>query len=86
MKEFILYPYETYKTLCIAQGKPKILLWGSTIGVMIRIIVCLLFYNSSIVLFIFGIANLIDFYSRSIMYRIGLYDVRRIENKSLIEE
>ena len=78
---FGLYPYETYKTLCIAQGKPKILLWGSTIGVMIRIIVCLLFYNSSIALLAFGLANFIDFYSRSIMYRIGLYDVQKDLNE-----
>ena len=27
-----LYPYETYKTLCIAQGKPKILLWAQQWG------------------------------------------------------
>lgn len=69
---FGLYPYETYKTLCIAQGKPKILLVGSTIGVIIRIIVCLLFRNTSIALFVFGLANLIDFYSRSVIYRMGL--------------
>lgn len=83
---FGLYPYETYKTLCIAQGKPKILLWGSTIGVMIRIIICMLFYNSSIALFAFGIANFVDFYSRSIMYKIGLYDMKNLGNKVLAEE
>ncbi len=83
---FGLYPYETYKTLCIAQRKPKILLWGSTIGVMIRLIVCILFYKSSISLFAFGIANFVDFYSRSLMYRIGLFDVKKIENKELVEE
>ena len=74
---FGLYPYETYKTLCISQGKPKILLVGSTIGVIIRIIVCLLFKNTSIALFVFGLANLIDFYSRSITYRIGLFKLNR---------
>lgn len=83
---FGLYPYETYKTLCIAQGKPKILLWGSTMGAIIRIIVCLVFYNSNIALFMFGLSNFIDFYSRSIMYRIGLYDVKRYESTVCVEE
>lgn len=69
---FGLYPYETYKTLCIAQGKSYILLIGSTIGVIIRFLVCLLFINSSFALIIFGIAQFIDFYSRSIVYRIVL--------------
>lgn len=67
-----LYPYETYKTLCIAQGKSYILLIGSTIGVIIRFLVCLLFINTSLALFIFGIANFIDFYSRSIIYKLVL--------------
>ena len=78
---FGLYPYETYKTLCISQGKPKILLVGSTIGVIIRIIVCLLFKNTSFSLFAFGLANLIDFYSRSIIYRIGLSKLKNIYHK-----
>ena len=69
---FGLYPYETYKTLCITQGKSYILLIGSTIGVIIRFLVCLLFMNSSFALIIFGIAQFIDFYSRSIVYRIVL--------------
>lgn len=69
---FGLYPYETYKTLCITQGKSFILLIGSTIGVIIRFLICLLFINTSISLFIFGIVNFIDFYSRSIIYRIVL--------------
>ena len=69
---FGLYRYETYKTLCIVQGKPVILLIGSTIGAIIRVALCLCFYNTNIALFIFGISNFIDFYSRSIVYRIGL--------------
>lgn len=40
--------------------------------VCIRVLICLLFIKSLFALFIFGIVNLIDFYSRSIIYRIGL--------------
>lgn len=69
---FGLYPYETYKTLCITQGKSVILLIGSIIGVIIRFLICLLFINTSISLFLFGIVNFIDFYCRSIVYRIVL--------------
>lgn len=69
---FGLYPYETYKTLCISQGKSFILLIGSTIGVLIRFLICLLFINSSFALFIFGISQFIDFYFRSIIYKIIL--------------
>ena len=69
---FGLYPYETYKTLCITQGKSVILLIGSIIGVIIRFLICILFINTSISLFIFGIVNFIDFYCRSIVYRIVL--------------
>ena len=67
---FGLYPYETYKTLCIVQGKSYILLIGSSIGVIIRFIICLLFINTSVTLFVFGIVNFIDFYFRSIIYRL----------------
>lgn len=69
---FGLYPYETYKTLCISQGKSFILLIGSTIGVIIRFLICLLFLNTPFALFVFGIVNFIDFFSRSIVYRIVL--------------
>ena len=69
---FGLYQYETYKTLCISQGKSFILLIGSTIGVMIRFLICLLFINSQLALFVFGIANFVDFYCRSLVYRIVL--------------
>ena len=74
---FGLYPYETYKTLCITQGKSYILLIGSTIGVIIRFLICLLFINTSFSLYIFGIVNLIDFYSRSIIYRLALSKIYR---------
>lgn len=66
---FGIYQYETYKTLCISQGKSFVLLIGSTIGVIIRFLICLLFIHSQISLFIFGIVNLIDFYSRSLVYK-----------------
>ncbi len=77
---FGLYPYETYKTLCITQGKSFILLIGSTIGVIIRFLICLLFINTSFALFVFGIVNFIDFYSRSIVYRIVLFKLYKREN------
>ena len=80
---FGLYQYETYKTLCITQGKSFILLIGSTIGVIIRILICLLFINTSFALFIFGIVNCIDFYFRSIIYRISLY---KLCNKDTVSE
>ena len=66
---FGIYQYETYKTLCISQGKSFVLLIGSSIGVIIRFLICLLFIHSQISLFIFGIVNLIDFYSRSLVYK-----------------
>ena len=69
---FGLYQYESYKTLCITQGKTKILLLGSTIGSCIRVIICYLFYNTSMALFVFGVVNFMDFYIRSIIYRIKL--------------
>ena len=81
---FGLYPYETYKTLCITQGKSFILLIGSTIGVVIRFLICLLFINTPFALFAFSIVNFIDFYSRSLVYRIVLYKLNK-ENNLKIE-
>ena len=69
---FGLYHYENYKTLCIMQGRPKILLLGSTIGSAIRVLICLVFCKSDIALFVFGLVNFVDFYIRSIIYRIEL--------------
>lgn len=69
---FGLYHYENYKTLCIMQGKPKILLLGSTIGSLIRVLICLVFCKSNIALFVFGLVNFIDFYTRSVIYRVEL--------------
>lgn len=51
------------------QGKPKVLLIGSTIGSLIRVLICLAFRNSNIALFVFGIVNVIDFCIRSIIYK-----------------
>lgn len=82
---FGLYPYETYKTLCITQGKSFILLIGSTIGVIIRLLICLLFINTPLALFVFGIVNFIDFYSRSIVYRIVLFKLYKRENLPIKE-
>ena len=80
---FGLYPYETYKTLCISQGKSFILLIGSTIGVIIRFLICLLFLNTPFALFVFGIVNFIDFFSRSIVYRIVLSKLCKKGNFSI---
>lgn len=80
---FGLFEYETFKTLCIVQGKPVILLLGSTIGVLIRVLLCYIFYNSTIALFVFGISNFIDFYSRSIVYKFCLNKlIKRSENNT----
>ncbi|MEG1705609.1 MAG: hypothetical protein RR290_03435 [Clostridia bacterium] len=78
---FGLINYETYKAICVVQGKQKILLLGSTIGALIRVIICLLFINTSINLYIFGIVNAIDFYIRSIVYKSKLE-----ENKKIIKQ
>ena len=69
---FGLYLYESYKAVCVIQGKPKIILKGSTIGVIVRVVICLLFLNTPICLYIFGIASLVDFYIRSIFYKYDL--------------
>lgn len=66
---FGLYLYESYKTICVIQGKPKILLVGSIIGVIIRVLICFIFMKTSICLYIFGIANFIDFFARSLYYK-----------------
>lgn len=67
---FGLYEYETYKTLCVIEGKSYILLIGTFIGVITRFLICLIFINSKYVLYIFGFVNFIDYYVRSIIYRI----------------
>ena len=69
---FGLFFYESYKAICVIQGQPKILLYGSIIGVVVRVLTCLLFLKTPICIYIFGISNFIDFYSRSIIYKIGL--------------
>lgn len=82
---FGLYYYETYKTLCITQGKSTILLLGSTIGVIIRFAICLIFINTSFALIVFGVVNCIDFYSRSIVYRIVLAKLYKKEKLTIRE-
>ena len=77
---FGLYLYESYKAICIIQGKPKIILKGSIVGVIVRVVICLLFLKTPICLCIFGIASLIDFYVRSVFYKSGLkYDQKEFE-------
>ncbi len=66
---FGLYLYESYKAICVIQKKPVILLKGSIIGVISRVAVCLLFLKSSVNLYIFGVASLLDFYIRGMYYK-----------------
>lgn len=66
---FGLYQYETYKAICVIQGKQLILLLGSTVGAFIRVIICLVFVKTSLSLYVFGIVNLVDFYIRSLIYK-----------------
>lgn len=74
---FGLYLYVTYQTLLIIQGKTVIMLVGSFIGSFVRCLLCLIFIHSNIALLVFGIANFVDFYIRSIVYRIGIFRYRR---------
>ena len=48
------------------------------IGLLIIVgtVICYLFYNTSIALFIFGIVNFLDFYIRSVIYRIELSKIK----------
>ena len=69
---FGLYEYESYKTLCIVEGKSYILLIGTFVGVIIRFIICFMFIKNKYALYIFGFVNFIDYYIRSIVYRICL--------------
>lgn len=80
---FGLYLYVTYQTLLIIQGKPKIMLVGSFMGAFARVVLCFFFLNSTIALFIFGISNFVDFYIRSIIYRIGLSKSYKKDNLNI---
>lgn len=73
---FGLYLYVTYQTLLIVQGKPKIMLVGSFVGAFVRVVLCYIFLNSKIALVVFGISNFVDFYIRSIIYKIGLSKIK----------
>lgn len=66
---FGLYLYESYKAICVVQGKTKILLEGSIVGVIVRVLLCLLFLKTPICLYIFGIASFIDFFTRGVIYK-----------------
>lgn len=68
---FGIYPYETYKTLCITQGKSFILLIGSTVGVIVRLLICVLFINTSFALLVFGIVLLLIIKAIRLNLRIG---------------
>lgn len=63
-----------------------ILLIGSLIGVIIRFGICFLFINTPYSLFIFGVVNGIDFYVRSIVFRIVLKKLITKESKAGIME
>lgn len=64
-----LFFYESYKTLLVVKGQIKVILFGSISGVVIRFLVCLIFFKTPIALYIFGLANMIDFYFRSLIYK-----------------
>ena len=66
---FGLYLYESYKAICVVQGKTKILLEGSIVGVIVRVIFCLLFLKTPICLYVFGLASFIDFFTRGVIYK-----------------
>ena len=66
---FGLYLYESYKAICVVQGKTKILLEGSIVGVIVRVIFCLLFLKTPICLYVFGLASFIDFFTRGLIYK-----------------
>ncbi len=80
---FGLYPYETYKTVCLAQRRPKILLVGSLIGSIIRVLICVAFYQTDFAIYAFGLANGIDFYCRSLIFRLGIKkQIKDLNNKT----
>lgn len=84
---FGLYKYETNKVLCITEGKPKTLLFGSLVGVIIRVVICIIFLNSSYNLYVFGIINLIDFFIRGVIFEKVLNKEKIIiNNKKIILE
>lgn len=72
---FGLFFYESYKAVCVIQGKTKTILKGSIIGAIVRVLVCMLFLRTPICLYIFGIASFIDFNVRSIIYKIDLNNI-----------
>jgi len=80
LEMFGLYYYAVYQTLLIIQGKPKIMLLGSFIGSFVRVILSFAFLKSELVLFVFGIANFVDFYIRDIIYKIGLSNINKNTN------
>ncbi len=69
---FGLYQYETYKTLCIVDGKVGIVLLGSIAGSLIRLFICFMFVKNSLALYVFGIVNCMDYYIRSIICKFVL--------------
>ena len=78
---FGLQEYETYKALLVVDGNPIVLFFGSLFGVLIRIVVCLIFVNTGYGLYFFGIANFLDFYSRSIIFKIG---IKKLNHKKTV--
>lgn len=74
---FGLQEYETYKALLVVDGNPIVLFFGSLFGVLIRIVVCLIFINTGYGLYFFGITNFLDFYSRSIIFKMGIKKLNR---------
>ena len=65
------------------------MLLGSTIWSLIRVLICLAFCKSDIALLVFGVVKFVDFYIRSVIYRIKLEKIdvnteRMINNNAKI--
>lgn len=71
------YSSNTYETLCIIQGKSIALFVSSIVGKLMRFFICLLFINTQLALFAFGIANFLDFYFRGLVYRALLFKLEK---------
>lgn len=79
-----LYPYETYKTLCINYGKPKILLLGSACGSIVRLSLCYIFVATPYALYVFAISKFLDFYIRSLIFRIFIDKYKDNKNEVIL--
>ncbi|MCI9585551.1 MAG: hypothetical protein HFH45_02830 [Bacilli bacterium] len=66
---FALLPYETYKTLCVCQGKSKFLVINAFIAVCIAIIPCILFLHTKYALIAFGLSITLEYFIKLIILK-----------------